>query len=131
MTNIEKLQSLNILGDIRKRQGATNEYDDSFDAIINEMTNYQLIEKFCEWHLGGGGWWETFKQYFDALEKMDNTNENQDKEFIDFATWVQDNYSQSKNNGKTMLPKGFMRKDFTEEIYSMNEIRQHYKSIFK
>ena len=49
--------------------------------------------------------------------------------FIDFAIWVQDNYSQNKYaNTNEMLPKGQMRKDFTNDIYTMAEIWQHYNS---
>lgn len=48
---------------------------------------------------------------------------------INFAIWVQDNYSQSKRaNTHDMLPKGQMRKDFTNDIYTMAEIWQHYNS---
>jgi hypothetical protein len=48
---------------------------------------------------------------------------------IQFATWVQDNYSQNKTaNTNDMLPKGQMRKDFTNDIYTMVEIWQHYNS---
>jgi hypothetical protein len=48
---------------------------------------------------------------------------------IQFAIWVQDNYSQNKKaNTYDMLPKGQMRKDFTNDIYTMNEIWGHYNS---
>ena len=48
---------------------------------------------------------------------------------INFAIWVQDNYSQNKKaNTHDMLPKGQMRKDFTNDIYTMAEICQHYNS---
>jgi hypothetical protein len=47
---------------------------------------------------------------------------------IDFAIWVQDNYSQNKYVGtNVMLPTGQMRKDCTNNIYTMSEIFQHYK----
>lgn len=46
---------------------------------------------------------------------------------IQFATWVQDNYSQNEKMGFTKpLPKGKMRKDFTNDIYTMDEIWEHY-----
>lgn len=42
---------------------------------------------------------------------------------VEFGTWVQDNYSQNAKRGsKDMLPKGYMRKDFTDEVYTMAEI---------
>ncbi|MCK9319208.1 hypothetical protein [Methanoculleus sp.] len=48
---------------------------------------------------------------------------------INFAIWVQDNYSQNKKtNTHEMLQKGQMRKDFTNHIYTMAEIWQHYNS---
>ena len=73
--------------------------------------------------------------------KMKNEAENIDKpqgngvlpcvseSCIQFAIWVQDNYSQNKYvNTHEMLPKGKMRKDFTNDIYTMDEIWQHYNS---
>jgi len=48
---------------------------------------------------------------------------------IQFAVWVQDNYSQNrKANILDMLPKGQMRKDFTNDVYTMVEIWQCYNS---
>ena len=42
---------------------------------------------------------------------------------IEFGTWLQDNYSQNAKQGsRVMLPKGNMRKDFTDEVYTMTEI---------
>lgn len=42
---------------------------------------------------------------------------------IEFGTWLQDNYSQNAKQGsKKMLPKGNMRLDFTDEVYTMSEI---------
>ncbi len=46
---------------------------------------------------------------------------------INFGTWLQDNYSQNKTrNSKEMLPKGYMRKDFTDDVYPMDEIVKEY-----
>lgn len=51
------------------------------------------------------------------------------KLLIEFGTWVQDNYSQNaKQGGKEMLPKGTMRKDFTDDHYSMEEIADEFLS---
>jgi hypothetical protein len=67
-------------------------------------------------------------------EKIDNQQGNEvlpcvSESCIDFAIWVQDNYSQNKYaNTDVMLPKGQMRKDFTNDIYTMVEIWQHYNS---
>jgi hypothetical protein len=48
---------------------------------------------------------------------------------IEFGTWVQDNYSQNAKQGsKEMLPKGTMRKDFTDDHYSMEEILDEFLS---
>jgi len=41
----------------------------------------------------------------------------------DFALWLQDNYSTNKKQGETeQLPKGYWRKDFTNEHYSIAEL---------
>lgn len=49
------------------------------------------------------------------------------KDCINFAIWVQDNYSQNKTpNTFDMLSKGKMRKDFTNEVYTIDEIWIHY-----
>jgi len=41
----------------------------------------------------------------------------------DFALWLQDNYSTNKKQGEIEpLPKGYWRKDFTNEHYSITEL---------
>lgn len=46
---------------------------------------------------------------------------------IDFATWLQDNYSQNVKQGcKGMLPKGKMREDFTDNVFTISEIYHIY-----
>lgn len=40
-----------------------------------------------------------------------------------FATWLQDNYSTNKKHGFTEpLPKGKWRKDFTNDIYDVDDL---------
>lgn len=46
---------------------------------------------------------------------------------VDFATWMQDNYSPTLKDGRP-LPKGNMRLDFTEDIYTISEIYEKYNS---
>jgi len=72
MTNIEKLTELAIIGDIRQRLGASDENDTSKDYKINEMSNYELIKKWCGWNIGDEEWWVTMKYNYDMLEKMKN-----------------------------------------------------------
>ena len=72
MTNVEKLKALGILGEVRQRQGASNEHDDVYDEDINEMNNSKLIEQWCGWKLGDGSWWTYMKYKFDKLVDMDN-----------------------------------------------------------
>ena len=41
----------------------------------------------------------------------------------DFALWLQDNYSTNTKQGESHpLPKGYWRKDFTNEHYSITEL---------
>lgn len=68
MNNTAKLESLGILGDIRKRLGAEDEYDISQDTKINNMTPHQLVKEWCAWQLGDGTWWTQMKHYFDVLK---------------------------------------------------------------
>lgn len=71
MDNVKKLRNISILGDVRKRLGASDEKDDSCDDKINELDNSKLIELHCGWLLGDGAWWTDFKEMFDKLEAMD------------------------------------------------------------
>lgn len=53
---------------------------------------------------------------------------NIDEICVEFCRWVQDNYSQNrKGNTMDMLPVGFMRKDFTDEIFTIKEIFEEFK----
>ncbi len=72
MTNIEKLKALGILGEVRQRQGANDQKDDTYDEDINEMDNSKLIEQWCGWNLGDGSWWNDMKYKFDKLVEMDS-----------------------------------------------------------
>jgi len=71
MNNVEKLEKLNYLDDVRFRQGADSENDTTHDEQINAMTNTELVEQYCAWHLGDGGWWLNMKSLFDRLEQLD------------------------------------------------------------
>ena len=49
---------------------------------------------------------------------------------VDFATWIQDNYSpNTKQGGKHPLPKGKYRKDFTNEIYTISELYSVFNAL--
>jgi hypothetical protein len=72
MTNVEKLEEVGILGDVRQRLGANDESDSSKDHKINEMDNERLVKEWCGWHLGDGSWWTSMKSYFDQLEELTN-----------------------------------------------------------
>lgn len=71
MTNINKLKELGILEGVRKNQGAKSHDDDTYDNYINEMTNSELVEEWCNWHLGNGSLWTTMKYQLDMLNKLD------------------------------------------------------------
>ena len=66
------------------------------------------------------------------MEKNENELEDIRKASINFAIWLQDNYSQTRTSdnrkNNNMLPKGFMRKDFTDDIYSISDIWKEYDS---
>lgn len=47
---------------------------------------------------------------------------------INFACWVQDNYSQNKAQGSSeMLAVGMMRKDFTNDVFTISDIWNEYQ----
>ncbi len=72
MTNVEKLKhiSLAYLGDIRERLGAETRDDETYDDIINDMSNHRIVKEWCAWTIGDGNWWTDFKGLFDDLEKL-------------------------------------------------------------
>jgi hypothetical protein len=71
MTNVEKLANIGILGKIRRRLGASNDIDKSFDDEINGMSNTRLIGEYAAWQLGYADHWYSMKNLFDQLEEMD------------------------------------------------------------
>ena len=63
-----------------------------------------------------------FNKYNDSKTVI-KTNDIHDVGCCDFALWLQDNYSTNKKQGETEpLPKGYWRKDFTNEHYSITEL---------
>ena len=56
----------------------------------------------------------------------------QSKEVLEaFGTWVQDNFSQNKKEGgKELLPKGTMRRDFTNDHVKMEVIAEEFLKKF-
>jgi hypothetical protein len=70
-TNVEKLEDIGILNEIRQRLGAEDELDESKDEKINNLSNHQLISAWCAWELGDKSWWDKMKQMFDRLEELD------------------------------------------------------------
>lgn len=74
MTNIEKLEQIGILKDVRIRMGAEDGNDKSRDNLLNGATNEQLIALWCAYNLGDSEWWTQMKHWFDQLEEMDKKN---------------------------------------------------------
>jgi hypothetical protein len=54
-----------------------------------------------------------------------------EEKLIEFGTWVQDNFSQNVKQGsyRKMLPKGTMRRDFTDDHIPMSEIVTEFKNL--
>jgi hypothetical protein len=73
MKNIEKLEKIGILGVVRKRQGAADENDDTYDEYINNMDDTKLVEQWAGWYLGDGSWWTQMKELFDKLVELNET----------------------------------------------------------
>lgn len=70
MTNVEKLEELGMLGNVRQRLGAKDEDDTSQDEIINEMTNQELVERDSAWELGSEQWAADIIHNYNELNKM-------------------------------------------------------------
>ncbi len=70
MEKVEKLKITGLLGSVRLRLGAKDVEDESQDGEINLMTNTELMEAWCGYHLGEGSWWTDMKADFDKLEKL-------------------------------------------------------------
>ena len=81
----------------------------------------------------GGAVKSQVKRYAIQAEKLDNYIDYLEEKIkhgvneIEFAIWLQDNYSQnSMQGGKEYLPKGFMREDFSDNSFPIGEIYKVY-----
>lgn len=72
MTNVEILKESRQLGDVRGRLGATDEFDDSFDEDINELSPIEIVEAYAGWQLGDSGWARIFIELYDKLKEGEN-----------------------------------------------------------
>jgi len=104
MTQIEKLEQVGILGEVRQRLGADDENDTAYDERINRMKNSDLIAKWSGWKLGDEGWWKEMKAMFDDLEELDNQNKptpnqlaEQNKELLEALKEVQKQFNKDGN----------------------------------
>lgn len=68
-TNVEKLEGLGILGDVRERLGAKDGEDTLFDERINSMSARELIGEYTGWVLGSSSWADTILDIFAELSK--------------------------------------------------------------
>lgn len=73
---IDRLESLSILDDIRKRVGAENEFDTSKDDIIESHSPKELVALWSGWNLGDEYWGEKIIDFYTSLKK---SHENLDK----------------------------------------------------
>ncbi len=71
--NVEILRRNGELSDIRKRLGADNGNDASFDNKINDLSAHDLMKEWSAWHLGDAHWWTVMKELFDELQNQNQT----------------------------------------------------------
>ena len=69
MTNVEKLESIGKLGDVRQRMGAENEDSTTCDERINKAKPAVLVAKWCGWNLGDEDWWWIMLRMYDELRE--------------------------------------------------------------
>ena len=77
MTQVEKLNRVGRLGHVRQRLGSDGPEDETYDEVINKMSNSDCIAKAIGWVLGDDRWWEDYKREFDELEELDKTYNNE------------------------------------------------------
>jgi hypothetical protein len=63
----DRLRDLGILGDIRKRLGAKDEKDSSFDNQIDLMTADEIMSEWSAWKLGSSEWWKDMNRKYNCL----------------------------------------------------------------
>lgn len=63
----DRLRDLGILGDIRKRLGAKDEHDSSFDNQIDLMTADEIMSEWSAWKLGSAEWWKDMNRKYNRL----------------------------------------------------------------
>ena len=63
----DRLKDLGILGDIRKRLGAKDEHDSSFDNQIDSMTEDEIMCEWSAWKLGSSEWWKDMNSIYNRI----------------------------------------------------------------
>ena len=79
MTNIEKLEEVGILEEVRKRVGAESGEDTTYDDEINELNNEELVGKWTGWKLGSEEWAHTVIGYYNHLNELTEPNTKTDE----------------------------------------------------
>jgi hypothetical protein len=72
MTNVEKLNELGVLGEVRLRHGAKSKEDSSRDFIINQLSNLELVASYCGYVHGHNYLWYKLINLFNDLNSIDN-----------------------------------------------------------
>ena len=74
----------------------------------------------------------TVKELLEEVTKVNQKEKMTSKEVLEaFGTWVQDNFSQNvKEGSKNTLPRGIMRRDFTNDHVEMEEIAGEFLKRF-
>lgn len=67
MNNVEILEQVGILDDVRERLGASDENDTSFDHKIERMNPEQMVAKWSGWELGDESWGTTIIDYYKQI----------------------------------------------------------------
>ena len=104
-TNVEKLESLGILGDVRERLGAEDENDTSKDERINHMTPDRLVTEWCGWEIGDPIWWSKMKGYFDFLTTNVELEDVDDEKLLAQYDQARVNLGLSSSFDQTLVDK--------------------------
>jgi len=119
---------MNILKELENTSQQIDNWYGGLDEARDETMNW-IMDFAKEYHK------EQIKRTSEPATAKDTSKKSTElidgggESCIEFAIWLQDNYSQNrKQGGKEMLPKGYMREDFTDNIFPISEIWRTFNS---
>ena len=105
------------------------DWNQAYEKRYSLRSNYKVPVKFDD--VRNAQRWvdsKTENKIVTVVFSTQNPKFTRDNSYIEFAKWLQDNYSTNTEEGGTKpLPKGTWRKDFTNDHYDIEEIFEEWK----